>query len=783
MFQEDERMNYFPYWAKFNSMKKLLLLFVIFLGFLTGVPALSGQSQIDELLVELSIAKDDTQKVKLYNLIAFAYTSTNPAEGLKYAEEGLKLTTKLNWLKGRALLFNTMGVCYSITSEYEISNDYYQQALKIAKDLKLNIEIARNYGNIGLLYLKKSSDFGKAIEFYSKALNIYKKEGIKSGEVSYLINIGNIYFRQSDFVAAMQYYHEARKISEEIGNKKSEATILGNLGNIYYSQGEYEVALDLYLKAVDLHAELNNQYSIAINTSNIGAIYQALNDPENSRKYFLRAMEINERLGRKKGVALNLENISISYMMESDYKNALLFSEKANKMYEEMDDKSGWASSTIKTARILLQYSQNSNKHQTVKLHSAIDYLNNSINVLSETGELSSLAEANKVLHEIYYDLLDHEKAFSYFRKYKELNDSILSNDRLIAIANLEAKRENEIKDKEIAILSREKEIQHLELEQKKSLLLVRDLESLQQSQAIELLNKNKEIQALALLNNKRELAHNQLELESKKAELVLAEKEKAVKNAELESQQVTKKYLIALFSFLMISVAGLFYIVLYRRKAKFREKVVLTELKALRAQMNPHFIFNALGSIHNFVLQNNNTKASDYLLKFSRLMRLILNNSLSEQVPLEKEIEALTLYMQLEAARMQNKFSFDIIIDEGIDEENILIPPLLLQPFVENAIWHGIGHKEGPGYILVKLKKYGDLLHCTIEDNGIGRKKAMEISSKSVTDRGSVGIKITKERLQIINQRKKANGEIAFTDLPEGLRVEIQVPVENMWQ
>jgi hypothetical protein len=168
------------------------------------------------------------------------------------------------------------------------------------------------------------------------------------------------------------------------------------------------------------------------------------------------------------------------------------------------------------------------------------------------------------------------------------------------------------------------------------------------------------------------------------------------------------------------------------QQQATFQKKLSEMEMQALRAQMNPHFIFNCLNSINGFILENDPDAASDYLTKFSRLIRLILQNSNAPTVTLENELEALELYLEMEALRFENKFTFLIHCAEEVDAKYVDIPPLLIQPYVENAIWHGLLHKEGLGNITIHLQQAGDVLLCTIEDDGIGRKRAAELKEDS---------------------------------------------------
>jgi LytS/YehU family sensor histidine kinase len=184
-------------------------------------------------------------------------------------------------------------------------------------------------------------------------------------------------------------------------------------------------------------------------------------------------------------------------------------------------------------------------------------------------------------------------------------------------------------------------------------------------------------------------------------------------------------------------------------------------EMRALRAQMNPHFIFNCLNAINGFILVNESETAADYLTKFSRLIRMVLNNSQKKFISLEEELETLQLYLYMESLRFQNNFLYRIHCDDTIDALSVFIPPLLFQPFIENAIWHGLMHKEGIGELLIDLHCEDNILHCTIRDNGIGRKKAAMLRSKSAAKNKSMGMQITKNRMALLNQ--DLNGENYF--------------------
>jgi len=281
----------------------------------------------------------------------------------------------------------------------------------------------------------------------------------------------------------------------------------------------------------------------------------------------------------------------------------------------------------------------------------------------------------------------------------------------------------------------------------------------------------------------RQEIAKKEMQFEFEKREAIT----QTTHQSEISQQKTTKNALAAGAG--ILTLGGIISFLFYKRKrdavqkqkeAEFNTEVSETEMKALRSQMNPHFIFNSLNSIGDYISKNNTKLADDYLAKFAKLMRLILENSEKKEVLLSEDLKALELYMQLESLRMNQKFTYEIMVDQTIDAENTLIPPLILQPFVENSIWHGISKKEGAGHILVQIKKEGEMINCIVEDNGIGRKLAsVQREETKPAEKQSLGMKITEARINILNKVKKSAADIQLFDLPQGLRVEVKLPLE----
>jgi ligand-binding sensor domain-containing protein len=219
------------------------------------------------------------------------------------------------------------------------------------------------------------------------------------------------------------------------------------------------------------------------------------------------------------------------------------------------------------------------------------------------------------------------------------------------------------------------------------------------------------------------------------------------------------------------------------RREAAFRQKIAETEMMALRAQMNPHFIFNSLNSIENFIMLNEKRLASDYLNKFARLIRIILENSRVIAVPVEKDMEALQLYVDLEQLRFNHKFEYKANIDRELLQDNYRVPPMLIQPFVENAIVHGLANSDKSGLLLqVSVELRQDYIAYIVEDNGVGNAQSAIYKEKNRPGHQSLGLLITKERLDIFNQQYNAGATLQLVDLyddqqrPAGTRVEIKI-------
>lgn len=249
--------------------------------------------------------------------------------------------------------------------------------------------------------------------------------------------------------------------------------------------------------------------------------------------------------------------------------------------------------------------------------------------------------------------------------------------------------------------------------------------------------------------------------------------------------------FAVLVVGFGVFSVYGVFKIRLTNIKNKqqreFERKVEMSkiELKALRSQMNPHFVFNSLNSIQHYIFNSKSDEAVKYLNKFAKLMRVILNNSDKPTVAIEDDLEALKLYLELEQMRFEDKFEYRFDINANVDLDYDIMPPMLLQPYVENAILHGLTPASGKGLLTIGIRNEEQFIICTITDNGIGRKRSAEIKrTMPGTKHKSFGMKITEERLRILNEISLSQHRVTITDLEHsdgsaaGTKVELYVPI-----
>ncbi len=280
--------------------------------------------------------------------------------------------------------------------------------------------------------------------------------------------------------------------------------------------------------------------------------------------------------------------------------------------------------------------------------------------------------------------------------------------------------------------------------------------------------------------NKRQEIAIRQIRFDTELAQQLLAQQHADA----LQKEKTTQRYLLIIASLIVLSLIIFAY--LYRRRAaakaaqsaaQLTADITEAEMKALRSQMNPHFVFNALNSIRYYTATNDSTTANTFLLKYAHLMRQVFENAAFKKISLADDLKALDCYLQVESLRLQHKFDYRFHIPENLPTEEILIPSMLLQPVVENSVWHGITPRGGKGMIKISLEKDGDMLACTVEDNGIGYIPDGE--TEKAEEKNS-GLSITATRIKLLNRQYNNNkASITITSSPEGTLTKILLPFD----
>lgn len=272
------------------------------------------------------------------------------------------------------------------------------------------------------------------------------------------------------------------------------------------------------------------------------------------------------------------------------------------------------------------------------------------------------------------------------------------------------------------------------------------------------------------LVKNDKSLIDGKI-IEETEAKINLLEKEKVLDNELIRKKNIFNYSLIVT---LIILSALIFLIFRTLKRVQIKNKKIA--LQSLRREMNPHFIFNSLNSVNQFIATNNELEANQYLTKFSKLMRGVMENSSEDFIPFQQELDLLQNYLALEKTRFSDKFDFEISIDENLNQQNLLIPGMLIQPFLENAIWHGLRYRTEKGFLKLDFKKENQSLKIIIKDNGIGIEESKKQKTVHQKNREGRGMKNTLERIKLLNDLYKKEITCNLKDSENGVFVEIKL-------
>ena len=602
-----------------------------------------------------------------------------------------------------------------------------------------------------LIYLlRESGDMKNALFTGIQSTTLALKINNPNGLANAYNNIGGIYREQSNYKVALDYYDKALKIADSLGNPIMTATLANNMATIYTYQGNLPKALELDLQALNMAEKRNSKPMVARVTSSLGNIYMSDKNYDKALDYYFKAIKLDEELNDRVSLAYAFSNVGETYSRQGKYKEALNYYKKTLQRIDEGSNRYFYAECL---ARLGKAYSAEGN------YSAAINAFDTSLSLQSRMKDRLGVAANYNNLGNAYLRLKKYKRAENYLLEGVKIADSLKAYEFI--------KDGNEY----LGALFKQTGQWQKALEATEKMNKAKDtLYGVENSKQIGRLEAKYEYDrdsAIQQANYANQLAIKQSEAEKKAAE------------------SKTQKIITGL---LAVVVLILIVLIFQRMKGAEKEKLIAQkqrswlELKALRTQMNPHFLYNTINSIQSLILENDKKSSSIYLSKFAILIRGVLENSRKDNITLGEEIDGLTNYIDFEAMRFPDKFMYSIEVDERLDKSKNLLPPLLIQPHVENALWHGLMHKDnGAGQLTVKFEKKDNHIMCIIEDNGIGRKAAAEIMKKSTHK--SVGLSIVNERMESMNQLYHWDMKVEMIDkinkdgTPGGTRVEMLFP------
>lgn len=600
----------------------------------------------------------------------------------------------------------------------------YTKANHIADSITLLAgQSAYTFGKGVALLLSGRSAFmtgnpDEAIRLERQALAIFDSTGYTEMQVKSLMALGGAFERLGKYQEAIAAYQRVFELQEGVAPSTVLAEAYNDLGIVRFRMGDYPEALKNYFSALKIHHALGDLEAAASVKNNIGLIYTREGKADQAMEYFQQA--ISETSGKPDGraAAKAHANLGTLYAHVQNFDQATSHQLAALEIFRKSNDQSGMAEAYSGLG--ITHFNQD-------KLPEALDYFQKSVqlcratgnqiflasgltnlgNVLSSMGDLASGAEARRLYH----------RALEYQQEAITIADSIRAREILANAFDGITFTYKGLDDMANA------------LEYTERLLVLKD--SLRNSQVDEQLEALRTQQAVD--------------------QAMAADKE--------QRQRRTERTWIALAVLALLALAsGMFFRqrtlrIKERDRAETRQQLAELELQSLRAQLNPHFMFNSLNAIQELILLQENEKSHLYLSQFSELLRRLLDNADVPMIPLASELGFLHNYLKLEQLRLPD-LSYEIHLSAGIRPEEVLIPNMLLQPYVENAIWHGLSPKpSGDRRVILRIRREDDRVIYEIEDNGIGRQRAAEIKRAHRNGHRSKGIELLGKRMALVEK------------------------------
>ena len=587
---------------------------------------------------------------------------------------------------------------------------------------------------------------------------------------------------------SIEWFTKALEFSHNIGYGYIENNANIGLATFYFNNGQYDKAM-LYFQNVievskknDFQAALGSAY---FNIANV--VFGATKHLDNPKydeviRYMKLSLEIAEK--RKDTTYLIRTNIGIGTMY--NLKKEYPLSEKYMKQAGAYLTVPHWEHLAPNFYGNLGEIYKVQNKHKE-----AIENFETGLTVLKKYPDPALEYQIYGSLGESYNAIGDYSNAYKNQLKYSALHDSLLTQEKFAASAELEVKYQQAVKDKEISRLSTEQKIKQLELEKQKAIIAGNFLEANRKEDEIKLLSQEKELTDLQLVQQEQILAKNKLQARTDSQQLQLSKQASLLQEKQISNQKRTRNYLIG-----GLTLLGLIAFVLYRnitakkkaytqlqyKSEQIKEQALQLSKQAkqiaqFQSQMNPHFVYNALHNIQGLVLTDEKQKANSQIQSLAQLMRKTFANADKDDIPLEEEINYLNKYIEFEKTAFGNNLDFEVQVAK--EAEGAMVPPMMIQPFIENAIKHAELKKVENPYIKVLIETENNLLAINITDNGTGIKKEM-----AEPDKLSHSLSVIKSRLDLLFKgRADVNSQPVFSvktmpEITEGTSIKFYLPL-----
>jgi len=630
------------------------------------------------------------------------------------------------------LLFLLLSVTLFVNAQNKVIDSLVLQV----KNTKSDIVRAKTLNNLANEYVSTNPKL--MLQYATKALQVSKLIGFKIEEGNAYHHLGNANIILGNYSKALDYFSKSQTIFENEISAGSEenskeiknglARAYGSIGYVFMEQSNYDKALQFNFKSLKIFEETKNFKKLARVYNNIGVIYKSQNDLFKALVYYEKCLEIQERL-KDENIGTTTSNIGLIYLLKKEYPKALERFNEAKRFFDKYPNSQGLAQLYYNNG---LYYKE---IHQNEK---AIAFTTKALGLFSSIENKFGIANSYAHLGEIYLQQKNYNLALDFTNKALVLSQELKTLDKVQVFE----KTLSEIYEKQHNVAEALKHYKLYSIAKDS----VTNAETIKNSIRVEM---NFDFDRKQMLQKEEQV------------------KKELVYNEQRKYNQI-KLILSILLSLLVSGMAFLMYNrVQLKKRLTLEKELAVYEQKALHLQMNPHFVFNCLGSISSFIVQNSTEAAIKYLAKFSKLMRLTLEYSKETLIPIDKEIESLENYLELEQLRFNNSFQFKINKSKEI-EDDVALPPLLLQPFVENAIIHGMNPKTKSGLITLDFYLENESLVCVVTDNGIGIDRSKLMKESLVSMHKSMALDITKKRLEMMQETTAKKAKVSIEQMEE---------------